>query len=289
MRSITDIKSRIKSIGETRQITNAMELISISKLKRAQQKFERNLAYFEKLKVTIKDIVVHSKGIFHKYLSRRSGSRAAYIVISSDKGLAGGYNLNVLNLAWEHMQDKQDKYIFTIGHTATEYFRRKGISVDVEFLHVSQNPTIEDARNITFDVLQLYDKNLMDEVYIVFTDMFSTGTLKPVVYKLLPLIETDMVNTKLEIEYLNDVMYDPNPAEVLDMLIPQYIVGMLYAALIHASASEHRARMLAMETATVNADEMLAELKLDYNRARQEKITNELLEIVSAANAARKF
>lgn len=288
MKSITDIKSRIKSISETRQITNAMELISISKLKRVQAKFEKNMVYFDKLKVTIKDIVAHSKDIFHKYLTKRRGTRAAYIVISSDKGLAGGYNLNVLNAAWEHMQSKEEKYVFTIGHTATDYFRRMGQNVDVEFLHVSQNPTLADARNITFDVFQLYDNNLMDEVFIVFTDMFSTGALKPEVYKLLPVIEEDMTNTKLETDYLNDILYDPSPIEVLDFLIPQYVVGMMYTALIHASASEHKARMLAMENATINADEMLAKLKLDYNRARQEKITNELLEIVSAANMAKK-
>lgn len=287
MQNITDLKARIKGITETRKITKAMKLVSISKLRRAQDKYDRNMAYFNKLRVTIKDIAVHSKEIYHRYLTKRSGNRAAYIVVASDKGLAGGYNYNVLNLAWSHMKDRDEKVIFTIGHTATDFFSRINVPADMEFLHVSQNPCLSDARNITYDILSLFDNNYIDEAFVVYSD-FVGNTIQPHILKMLPVVEEEMLNIELTSDYSTQVLYDPSPAEVLDLLVPQYVVGMMYNCLIHSSASEHKARMLAMDNATRNADEMLAKLALEYNRARQEAITNELLEIISAENALKE-
>lgn len=288
MQNITDLKARIKSITETRKITKAMELISISKLRRAQDKYDRNMAYFNKLRITIKDIAVHSKEIYHKYLTKRSGDRAAYVVIASDKGLAGGYNHNVLNLAWSHMKDRSEKVIFTIGHTATEFFNRINVPADMEFLHVSQNPCLSDARNITYDILSLFDNNYIDEAFVVYSDFISSTSISPQILKLLPVVENEMLDIELTSDYTTPVLYDPSPIEVLDLLIPQYVVGMMYNCLIHSNASEHKARMIAMDNATRNADEMLGRLALEYNRARQEAITSELLEIISAENALKE-
>lgn len=284
MNNTIDIKHRIKSVTDTRQITKAMELISVSKMKKALQRYENNAAYFEKVQYTIKDILLHSHEIEHKYIMHRPNKRTAYIVIAADKGLAGGYNHNVLNLAWEHMQKRQEKYIITVGQVAREFFETRNQQIDLEFTHVSQNPTLHDARGIARDILNLYDQNLMDEVLVVYTKLYTTVNQKPKIIKLLPVEIDDLKEIKVKSSYSGDILYDPTPKAVLNVLVPQYIVGAVFGTLVQSVASEQCARMVAMNSANKNADKMLDELNLEYNRARQEKVTNELLEIVSSFN-----
>ena len=285
MSDITDIRHRIRSIEDTRQITKAMELISVSKMRKAIERYENNLTYFVKVRHTIKDILTHSKDLRHKYLVHRDGARTAYVVIGADKGLAGGYNKNVLELAWRHMQTREQKYVFTIGQMAREFFQHKNQTVDVEFLHAIQNPTLYDARRIASDIVALYEKNLMDEVLVVFTRIESSVKQQPMIIKLLPVELDDLLDINLTYEYNSEIVYDPSPKAVLDVLVPQYIVGLMYALLVQSVASEHCMRMIAMGSANRNADEMLEQLRLDYNRARQSQITNSLSEIISAASA----
>ena len=285
MSDITDIRHRIRSIEDTRQITKAMELISVSKMRKAIERYENNLTYFVKVRHTIKDILTHSKDLWHKYLVHRDGARTAYVVIGADKGLAGGYNKNVLELAWQHMQTREQKYVFTIGQMAREFFQHKNQTVDVEFLHAIQNPTLYDARRIASDIVALYEKNLMDEVLVVFTRIESSVKQQPMIIKLLPVELDDLLDINLTYEYNSEIVYDPSPKAVLDVLVPQYIVGLMYALLVQSVASEHCMRMIAMGSANRNADEMLEQLRLDYNRARQSQITNSLSEIISAASA----
>lgn len=285
MSDITDIRHRIRSIEDTRQITKAMELISVSKMRKAIERYENNLTYFVKVRHTIKDILTHSKDLRHKYLVHRDGARTAYVVIGADKGLAGGYNKNVLELAWQHMQTREQKYVFTIGQMAREFFQHKNQTVDVEFLHAIQNPTLYDARRIASDIVALYEKNLMDEVLVVFTRIESSVKQQPMIIKLLPVELDDLLDISLTYEYNSEIVYDPSPKAVLDVLVPQYIVGLMYALLVQSVASEHCMRMIAMGSANRNADEMLEQLRLDYNRARQSQITNSLSEIISAASA----
>jgi len=284
MNNTNDIKHRIKSIADTRQITKAMELISISKMKKALARYESNAAYFDKVRYTIKDILLHTHEIEHKYVSHRADRRTAYIVIAGDKGFAGGYNHNVLNKAWEHMQSREKRYIITVGQQAREFFESKNVQVDLEFTHIAQNPTLHDARGIARDILNLYDQNLMDEVLVVYTKLITTINQKPKITKILPVEESDLTDVEVKSSYSGDILYDPTPRAVLNVLVPQYIVGAVFATLVQSVASEQCARMVAMNSANKNADKMLENLKLEYNRARQEKVTNELLEIVSTFN-----
>lgn len=283
MNNTAEIKHHIKSVTETRHITKAMELISVAKMKKAIKRFENNAVYFEQVRYTLKDILLHTSNVEHKYIKRREGTRTAYIVISSDRGLAGGYNHNVLNLAWRHMQTREQRHIITIGQTAREFFESKNQSIDLEFTHVAQNPTIHDARSIAGDIINLYDMNLMDEVIVVYTKMVSTVTQIPQILKLLPVELSDLDDVKVENNYSGEIQYDPTPKVVLDVVIPQYVIGSIFAMIVQSVASEHCARMAAMSSANRNADEMLADLNLEYNRARQERVTNELLETVTSS------
>lgn len=280
MSDTAEIKHRIKSVSDTHQITKAMELISVSKMRKAMEKQAVNTAYFNSVRSTIKDIMRHSTDIRHKYLVHRPNDRTAYIVIAGDKGLAGAFNSNVLNLAWEHMQTRPVHYVVTIGQMARAFFEEKHQSVDLEFTHAVTNPTLHDARGIMRDILDLYDRNLMDEVVVVFTHMYSTTVQKPELVRLLPIVESDIPGD-VESSFTGEILYDPSPNEVLNVLVPQYLVGMIYSVLIHSFASEHASRMLAMSNANKNADKMLESLNLEYNRSRQSAITTELLDLAS--------
>ena len=280
MSDTAEIKHRIKSVSDTHQITKAMELISVSKMRKAIEKQAVNKAYFDSVRYTIKDIMRHSSDIRHKYLVHRPNNRTAYIVIAGDKGLAGAFNNNVLNLAWQHMQSRPVHYVVTIGQMARAFFESKGQPIDLEFTHAVTNPTLHDARGIMRDILDLYDRNLMDEVVVVYTRMESTVSQKPELVRLLPILESD-IPSQGESTFTGEILYDPSPKEVLNVLVPQYLVGMIYSVLIHSFASEHASRMLAMSNANKNADKMLESLNLEYNRSRQSAITTELLDLAS--------
>ena len=280
MADITEIRHRIKSIQDTHQITKAMELISVAKMRKAVQKQAFSSVYFDSVRYTLKDILRHSSDVRNKYTVHRPDKRTTYVVIAGDKGLAGAFNNNVLNLALEHMQRRPVHYVVTIGQMARAFFESRQQSVDLEFTHAVASPTLHDARGITRDILDLYDRNLMDEVYVVFTRMRTTSLHEPTLVKLLPIeeqdIEADVKNT-----YTGEICYDPSPKEVLDVLVPQYLVGTIYSTLIHSAACEHAARMMAMSNANKNAEKMLDTLSLAYNRQRQSAITTELLDLTS--------
>lgn len=280
MSDTAEIKHRIKSVSDTHQITKAMELISVSKMRKAIEKQAVNKAYFDSVRYTIKDIMRHSSDIRHKYLVHRPNNRTAYIVIAGDKGLAGAFNNNVLNLAWQHMQSRPVHYVVTIGQMARAFFESKGQPIDLEFTHAVTNPTLHDARGIMRDILDLYDRNLMDEVVVVYTRMESTVSQKPELVRLLPILESD-IPSQGESTFTGEILYDPSPKEVLSVLVPQYLVGVIYSVLIHSFASEHAARMMAMSNANKNAEKMLETLNLEYNRSRQSSITTELLDMAS--------
>ena len=227
MSDTAEIKHRIKSVSDTHQITKAMELISVSKMRKAIEKQAVNKAYFDSVRYTIKDIMRHSSDIRHKYLVHRPNNRTAYIVIAGDKGLAGAFNNNVLNLAWQHMQSRPVHYVVTIGQMARAFFESKGQPIDLEFTHAVTNPTLHDARGIMRDILDLYDRNLMDEVVVVYTRMESTVSQKPELVRLLPILESD-IPSQGESTFTGEILYDPSPKEVLSVLVPQYLVGMIY-------------------------------------------------------------
>ena len=280
MADIAELKHRIKSIQDTHQITKAMELISVAKMRKAMLKQAASSVYFDRVRATLKDIMLHSTDIRNAYVRHRPDTRAADIVVAGDKGLAGAFNNNVLNLAWQHIQTRPVHYVITIGQMARSFFESRDQAVDLEFTHAVTSPTLHDSRGIMRDILDLYDRNLMDEVYVVFTRMISSSVHEPTVVKLLP-IEAKDIEVEAASSFRGEICYDPSPSEVLDILVPQYLVGMIYSTLIHSAASEHAARMMAMSNANKNADKMLDSLSLEYNRLRQSAITTELLDLSS--------
>lgn len=284
MQNIVDIKTRSKSVKETSQITKAMELISVSKLRKANIKYDNNQYYFHKVRATMKDILQHSDcDANHPYFKQDEGEKTAYIIIASDKGLAGDYNHRILKLAMEEIKYKQEKYIFTIGQMARDFFVSKDIIPDVEFLHCAQDPTLEDARRITEDLVYLYESNHIDSVKIIYTQMEGKSTVHPRILHLLPIHLEDFLDVKSESAYTTLLDIQPSPKDVFNILVPQYVLGIVYSCLIQAVSCEHYERIKTMHNATKNANELIKKLDLEYNRARQDAITTEIAEISSSA------
>lgn len=284
MRSLADVKNSIGAIGDTSKITKAMKLISTSKMKKAIQRYDANLLYFNRVRAAIKDILVHSHDLHHTFLEKHEKGHPAYIVIAADKGLCGAYNHNILNFAYDFMA-KDEKFVITIGQEARAFFERKQVPIDVEYLHISQNPTLYEARNLVDDLTRMYKESEMNEVYVIYTRYYSSVKQEPTVIKLLPMELTSFEDIDTECEYENEMNYYPSPRQVFDVLVPQYIVGLVYGALVQAFASENSARMMAMDSSSKSADEMLAKLNIELNHARQQAITMEITEIVGALEA----
>ncbi len=283
MKNIIDIKNRSYSIKETAQITKAMEMISTSKLQKLNRKYLNNTIYFNTARVTIKDILNHTANeVSHPYLKEHEGRKTAYIVIASDKGLAGDYNQRVLNLAYKEVKDKQDRYILIIGQMAREFFIAHDIHPDVEYLYAAQDPTLEDARKITEDLMEMYDNELIDSIKIIYTKMQSATVQEPVTLRLLPVQLEDFKDVEDSSEYIGILDFEPSPKEVIDILVPQYILGIVYSCLIQSIYSEHYERMKTMHNATINAYKLMEKLELEYNRVRQEIVTREISEISSS-------
>lgn len=279
-----DIKRRIKSVNSTKQITKAMELVSSAKLRKAKEELEKTKPYFNMLEETIQDIFLNTKGIQHDYINPREVKKTAYIVITADRGLCGGYNANAIKVALNHMQDKTRKSIIAIGSKSRDFFKKRGYDLDGEFIHVSENPSYSIAQSISRLSLELYKQELVDEVYLVFTEFISTINQKPKAVKLLPLEATSEAPKK---DSKTLMTYEPSPEAVLDYLVPKYLDGMVFGALVESATSEQAARRVAMESATDNAEEMIDALKLQFNRARQASITQEIAEIVGGAEALK--
>jgi len=288
MINMNEIKNRIGAISQTRKITKAMHLISTVKMRNALEKQAQNKTYIDKIRSIIKDILYYSEDIEHPFLNEDPGYRTAYIVIAGDKGLCGPYNHNVLNLSVKEMDGVEEKYIFTVGHMATSYFNRKNYMVDIEFLHTAQNPQLENARQIAEVIIDLYNQKLIDKVKIIYTHLITSLSQETRVIELLPLERRAFDDVELEHEFSGTFMYDPSTKVVFDEVVPQYIIGVIFAALVQAYASEQSSRRTAMESATDNADKIITRLKHDYTRARQAAITNEITEIINGANAAAR-
>lgn len=295
MAGMREIKLRIKSIKETRQITKAMKLISAAKLKKARQQLEQTLPFFQKVKDIMADILMHSGEVESKYFDLRHEKetfKRAYVIISGDKTLAGGYNHNLLKFAKEKIGDDKDAVLYVVGQIGKNYFTKNKYNVSEDFVYQVQNPTPYRAREISEIILNLYNYGEIDEVNLIYTMMESSLSLQPHMMKLLPL---DLETLKGEVINLNgaeaklddNITFEPSPGEVLDVLIQKYIKGIVYGALVEGFTSEQSARMTAMDNATANADEMLNKLNLYYNRARQAAITQEISEIVGGAEALK--
>lgn len=284
MASMRDIKRRKGSISSTQQITKAMKLVSTVKLQRAKGKAETTKPYFDCMYDTIATMLSKSDNIDHPYLRVGESGKSAVIVITSNRGLAGGYNNNVVKLVTgEKAFEKDDLEIYALGKKGRDSFVSKGYTVADDLSEVMNGPLYSDAKELSEKLLERFGKGEINEIYLAYTVFKNTVTHVPTMLKLLP-VEIDAEET--EADGMNVPMnYAPNEEEALGMIIPKYITSLIYGAMMEAVASENGARMQAMDSATSNAEEMIDKLELQYNRARQGAITQELTEIIAGANA----
>lgn len=292
MASITEIRSRMRSVEQTLKITNAMYLISSAKVKKARKQLSEVEPYFDRLAKTILDIFRHSPDLQHRYIEGhekpKEERKTGFVVITGDKGLAGAYNHNVLKLAESYLARKKDPTLFLIGQMGRHYFEKKHISIDGEFMYTAQDPTLERAREIVDTLVGLFEQGALDDIYLVFTHTYSAMRMEPEIIKLLPL-DRAMLSARRGLseadQYRDAVRYEPSKEAVLDVLVPGVLKGYMFAALVESFCSEQNARMTAMDTASDSAKEMLNSLSLEFNRARQGAITQEITEIAGGAAA----
>ncbi|MCI6869060.1 MAG: ATP synthase F1 subunit gamma [Lachnospiraceae bacterium] len=283
MASMRDIKRRRNSIASTQQITKAMKLVSTVKLQKTKMRAERSKPYFDKMYATVTSMLAKSGTIEHPYLKPQSSTKKAVILITSNRGLAGGYNSNVIKTVTGSDLKAEDIVLFTVGSKGREYFARRNYEIAKEYNEVIENPMFSDAKEICEEVLKRYVSGEVGEIYLAYTYFKNTVVHEPRLLKLLP-IQVDEAD--IEAAKSNSLMnYEPQEEEALEIIIPKYMTSILYGALVEAVASENGARMQAMDSATSNADEMIEKLTLQYNRARQGSITQELTEIIAGANA----
>lgn len=279
--SMKDIKRRIKSVENTMQITKAMELVASSKLRKAKERVEQSRPYFNTIKETIQDILSNTKITESQYTKSRPVNNSLYIIIAGDRGLAGGYNSNLLKFAVNEMKDKNAKVI-AIGRKAQEFFVKRGYDVIDSYLNVAETLSFGDTNQIIRNAIEEFDNKRVDEVFVVYTEFVSTLSQVPKIEKILPLNREDF---EVKNAKPSSIEYEPSVSSVFASLVPMYLEGVLYATVIDSFASEQGARRTAMESATDNASEMIDGLNLQYNRARQAAITQEISEIVGGAEA----
>lgn len=286
MASMRDIKRRKSSIQSTQQITKAMKLVSTVKLQRTKQRAEQSKTYFDAMYKTVTSMLSRTKGLNHPYLIKGESSKKAVIVITSNRGLAGGYNSNVTKLITRGELNKEDLLLYTIGRKGNETFKRMGYDVVWDNSEMIEEPNYDDAMQLSREILTAYANGEFGEIYLAYTAFKNTISHEPRLVKILPYEaeETETVEEKDEDD--NVLMnFEPTDEEALNLIIPKYITSLIFGGLVEAAASENGARMQAMDSATSNADEMISSLSLMYNRARQGSITQELTEIVAGANA----
>lgn len=284
MASMRDIKRRKESIQSTGQITRAMKLVATVKLQKSRAKAENSKPYFDAMYKAVTAMLARSGSINHRYLKNDGSGKKAVIMITSNRGLAGGYNSNVIKLVVGSDIPKEDMLLYTIGRKGRDYVLRRGYDVKADYSEVINEPMYKDAMDIAKEVLDAYACGEISEIYLAYTCFMNTVSQVPVMIKLLPVNTEDI---KIEEEFRdNSVMeYEPEDQEALEIIIPKYVSSLIYGALVESVASENGARMTAMDNATSNADEMISDLSLMYNRARQGSITQELTEIIAGANA----
>ena len=278
-----DIKRRKTSISSTQQITKAMKLVSTVKLQKSKTRAENAKPYFDMMYSTVCSMLAKSGNINHPYLTGGESEKKAVIVITSNRGLAGGYNSNVAKLVTESDLQKEDLEIYSVGKKGNEILSRKGYNITHNFNEVIEEPLYEDAAEICKTVLNQFVEGEIGEIYLAYTSFKNTVSHEPKLIKLLPVELDENANTAEDANL--QMNYEPNEEEALNSIIPKYLTSLFYGALIEAVASENGARMQAMDSATSNAEEMISDLELKYNRARQGSITQELTEIIAGADA----
>ena len=259
-----------------------MKLVSTVKLQKAKNRAEETNPYFNYMYQTVISMLKRSGTICHPYLSAGESTKKAVVVITSNRGLAGGYNSNVVKLVTDSTFQKDEVKIFAIGSKGKDALERRGYEIAEDYSTVMEAPVYEDAAAICKQILKAFQEGEIGEIYLAYTHFKNTVSHEPKLLKLLPVEFNEEDNTEDSNILMN---YEPNEEEALDLIIPKYITSLFYGALVEAAASENGARMQAMDSATSNAEEMIGDLSLKYNRARQGSITQELTEIIAGASA----
>ena len=283
MASLRDIKSRITSTKKTSQITKAMEMVSASKLSRAESNAKSFVPYMEKIQEVVTSIATGSTDVSHPMLVSRPVKKTGYIVITSDRGLAGAYNSSVLRQVFQtikHNHKSEGEYgVIVIGRMGRDFFKARGMNIVLEITGVSDQPSYDDISDLSKQAVGMFADGTFDELYLYYNHFVSAISQEVTKKQLLPL--TDLaVSTKV-----TSYEFDPSAEEILEVLLPQYAESLIYGALLDGKASEHAARMSAMRSATDNAKDLISNLSIVYNRARQAAITQEITEIVGGAAA----
>lgn len=296
MPNTKEIQNRMSSIKDTMKITNAMYLISSTKLKKAKRDVENTEPYFYNLHYAITRMLRHMPDIQHRYFdnsdtyTKKEEKKKGYLVITGDKGMAGAYNHNVLKQMEELVREDENAKIFVVGEMGRHYCLTHGYPIEEAFHYTVQNPTLHRARNIARRLVELYKKHEVDEVSIIFTKMDGAVTTETEVDQLLPLqkVRFEGSNKLPPGVVADEFLLFPTAEAIMDNLVPNYITGFIFGALVEAYCSEQNSRMMAMDAANKSAGDMLHELEVQYNRVRQAAITQEITEVISGAKALKK-
>lgn len=294
MANTREIQSRMKSIRDTMKITNAMYMISSTKLRKAKSSLEQTEPYFFTLQTMMARILRHLPDIENKYFDTREDKAdqdriKGLIVVTADKGLAGAYNHNVLKLAEEQMAECENTKLFVVGELGRQYFATRKIPVAEHFRYTAQNPSLHRARVISELVMEQFLSGELDEVSIIYTNMENSINSEARIMQLLPMVKEDYSSPEAQKAGIvqEPLVLKPTPAAVLNNIVPDRVMGTVYGALVESFCSEQNSRMLAMEAANKNAAAMIRELSIQYNRVRQAMITQEITEVVAGAKAQK--
>lgn len=290
MANAREIQSRMKSIRDTMKITNAMYMVSSSKLQKARKDLKNTKPYFEMVQDCLAKMLSVSPEVGSVYFDEREKKQGsdrvvAYLVITADKGLAGAYNHNVIKLAENSaIGDGSNNMLFVVGQIGRHYFEKKEIPVDIDFRYTAQNPTVNRSRHIADKILGMFLDKKIDEVHVIYTKMVNSMTVETVQRKVLPLREEKIIlrDSASEDKY-DDAEFLPDVKTAFDTIVPNYLAGFIYGALVESYCSEHNARMMAMQNASDSAASMIKDLSVQYNRARQAAITQEISEVCGGA------
>lgn len=285
MASMREIKRRRGSIQSTQQITKAMKLVSTVKLQKARQRAENSKPYFQYMYKTVTSMLAKAGEINHPYLKSGNSDKVGIVAITSNRGLAGGYNANIARLIQASGFEKEKIRLYTVGNKGAETLARKGYEIAADYPEVIEEPTFEDAKQIGERLLSDFSNGEIGEIYVAYTEFKNTVSHIPKMMKLLPIDPAKMQTEEGEADELTLMNFEPSEEEAIGLLIPKYVTSILYGAFVEAVASENGARMQAMDSATNNAEEIINDLELKYNRARQGAITQELTEIIAGADA----
>jgi len=284
MASMRDIKRRKSSIQSTGQITKAMKLVSTVKLQRSKQIAENSKSYFDYMYRTVQSMLAKSGSIDHPYVTGNDSSKKAVVMITGNRGLAGGYNSNVVKLITRGELKKEDLIIYTLGKKGREAMNRYGYELANDYSEMIDAPEYIDAMRLSAVLLNAYRAGEIGEIYLAYTYFKNTVVHEPKLIKLLPVEGMEAAEAS-ESKAEAPMNFEPEETEALDMIIPKYVTSIIYGGMVESVASENGARMQAMDNATSNAEEMIDKLTLQYNRARQGSITQELTEIIAGSQA----